>query len=87
MSYAVKFTAPVYVVVDDRGHVSRVVVEDDRLSEPLALVPAEVDPLGGGGWGPEREIPWSDVSDVDKQTYAHDASHTPNGWPGWDFGW
>jgi hypothetical protein len=86
MSYAVKLTVPVYVVIGDGGEVERVVIEDDNLSAPVALVPVDVDPANTTtGWDPAREIPWDQVDQVDRDQYRTDAS--AGSWPGWDFGW
>lgn len=76
--YVIRHTVPVFVYVEN-GKVARVVGDDERLSEPLKIVPGQT---LEGGWMDEDERP---LTEEERLKYAADMESS-EAWPAWEWG-
>jgi hypothetical protein len=78
-SYVIKHTVPVWVYVED-GKITRVVGDDEKLSEPLAIVHGPT--ADEGAWTDADERPLT----PEEQARYDEAHQATPAWPAWDWG-
>lgn len=78
--YVVVHTVPVYVYVRGHGEIYAVHVDDERLSQPRAII-RDTTEESGFERGVDEEILTSD----DEKHYK--AAGMVSDWPGWELGW